>query len=172
MIPAIYRIITIQYAKKFIGIKETYGQLGFNSPEFQEKMKSVKWLPGQDWCAYFVKLIWTDIYKKDAEKLDKILSGATQQTWNNALNDQTGTVKVIKAGEGKPKVGDIAIWRRRSKPAYGHAGLIINVKPDLFKTVEGNTNEEGSPTGYIITEKERSYLGTSTLELLGFIRKA
>jgi hypothetical protein len=165
------------YAEKFIGLTEKAGNSGFNDPFIEEKMEKFGWKSGQPWCAYFVKLIWLDVFEgtKDYNIINDIITGSTQETWANAINDKTDTVKVIR--NKKPKVGDIAIWQKYSggRPSnYGHAAIVTGKNNNEFVTVEGNTtdNIKNTREGYIVYRKKHTYNYDENhgLRLKGFIR--
>ena len=165
----------IYYAKKFIGYTEISGNLGFNNPEFQQKMIDAGWKKGEPWCMYFAKVIWMDKYKKYSETLGKLLTGGTQLTYSNFINYKGSEFKVNKS----PSVGDIAIWQTYVGGVpqnRGHAGIVTKVLGDEFKTIEGNTNEGGSREGYVVAEKTRSLskeiAQNNGLRIKGFIHKA
>lgn len=159
-------------AGSFEGMKETANNSGFANKAFQKMMSEVGWRSGESWCMYFAKMVWMRVYKADADKLDRILTGSTQGTWQNAVNDNGKTVTTTK----EPKVGDIVIWQNYSggKGSWtGHAGIVTKVYSDGFNTIEGNTSEAGSREGTTVLEKERKFAWNVNdgLRLKGFIRK-
>ena len=171
------------YAKQFLGLKEISGNIGFEDPEFQSKMEKVGWSKGDAWCVYFVKVIWVNEFKGISDLLQKLITGNSQDTWNNFLDDKSGLFKLTET----PKINDIVIWRRIGKDGKflyrGHAGIVTKVRGNKFWTIEGNTtsgkdsDSRGSITseGYIIAEKEhdlREFYNNkpNSLKLKGFIR--
>jgi len=169
-----YRAKASAIAKKWINVGENGVNASFTNSVFQAMMKSVGWKSGEAWCMYLAKAVHVDAFKNEYSNINKILTGSTQTSWNNAKNDTTGTYKVITSG--KPQKGDIAIWQNTSNPSTGHAGIVIGRSGETFKTVDGNTNLAGSSEGDKVLIKERPLaygekISGSNLKLLGFIRK-
>ena len=42
---------------------------------------------------------------------------------------------------------------------YAHTGIVVQAGPDTFKTIEGNTNDDGSAEGYEVCARVRGYTG-------------
>jgi peptidoglycan hydrolase-like protein with peptidoglycan-binding domain len=42
---------------------------------------------------------------------------------------------------------------------YAHTGIVVQAGPDTFKTIEGNTNDDGSAEGYEVCARVRGYAG-------------
>lgn len=167
-----YRKRVALRAKDYTGIKETANNSGFQNKAFEEMMKSVGWKSSDAWCMYFAKMVWLNVYKKDADVLRTILTGSTIQSYNNAVNDGNKNVIVSK----EPKTGDIVIWQNYSNgsaKSTGHAGIVIKKGINTFTTIEGNTSEQGAREGTTVLLKERKYNWNENngLRLLGFIRK-
>jgi len=40
---------------------------------------------------------------------------------------------------------------------YGHTGIVVDADGDTFKTIEGNTNDDGSFEGYEVCARVRGY---------------
>lgn len=169
-----YRARAGVFAQKFVGIGEFGANKGFTDSVFQSMMKHVGWKGGEAWCMYFAKAVHYETFKNDQDKIMRILNGSTQRSWQNVLNDASGTYRAVTSG--RPRKGDIAIWQNSSNRSLGHAGVVIRSGRDKFVTVEGNTNLAGSREGDRILEKERPLtygkaIPGSNLVLLGFIRK-
>lgn len=49
--------------------------------------------------------------------------------------------------------------RRRSSDGWEHTGLVIEFADKIFKTIEGNTNDDGSANGYEVLMQVHSYPG-------------
>jgi hypothetical protein len=153
-----------------VGQEEIRGNLGFKEERFQELMEAMGWEKGQAWCAYFGELVWKLAYSRQnglfVSRLDKLFSASAVTTFKNFK----------KAGwpvhTGKnPKPGSLVVWqtyKNGKKYWTGHVGIYVE-KP--FRTIEGNTNNDGSREGYKVAEKTRTfnYGSKSGLVLLGFI---
>ncbi len=46
---------------------------------------------------------------------------------------------------------------RRTPTDWVHTGIVIDVEDDVFHTIEGNTNDEGSREGYEVCKRIRGY---------------
>jgi hypothetical protein len=147
--------IIVETAKSYIGQEEILGNLGFKNSDFENKMKSVGWQKTQAWCSYFTELIWKQAYgkinKQDIIKeLNLLFDGSAVKTYNNFKN------KFIVSKE--PIDGSIVIWQHysNSEPGWtGHAGIVVDILDNSIKTIEGNTNNDGSREGYMVCEKIR-----------------
>ncbi|UCD07711.1 MAG: CHAP domain-containing protein [Candidatus Aenigmatarchaeota archaeon] len=161
----------VKTANSFIGQEEIKGNLGFKDEDFQDMMEAVGWKRTEAWCAFFVELVWKLAFVQDQAKvreLGMIMSGGAVATYNGFK----------KAGYGistTPEPGDIVIWQKykQGKPHWsGHAGIVTEVTPGGFVSVEGNTNDAGGREGYIVAEKKRklNLTTTSGLRIKGFIK--
>jgi hypothetical protein len=169
----------ILHAKKYLGILEKGDNVGWNDPKFEEKLKNVGWKPGYQWCVYFVKAMWNDVYpflkKKthNGQILLDYISGLSQLTYSNfiKLSKETTIFKVSAI----PRPGDIVVWQNFKNgvgQTTGHVGLVTKVKGDEFSTIEGNTSELGK-SEETVSRKNHS-LGemapkNNGLKLKGFI---
>ena len=153
-------------------MEEIPGNMGFKDEDFEDNMIAVGWEKTQAWCAYFTELVWKLAYtERDStfiNKLDVLFNAGAMATWNNFrkskefINDQ------------EPSPGCVVIWQhyKDGKPTWmGHAGIVIEVDLNYFKTVEGNTSKAGSREGLIVGLNKRNYnfSGKNGLVLKGFI---
>lgn len=130
------------FAKRFIGTEEIGNNQGFFSYSFQNLMQKAGWKPGNQWCGFFAKMVYTNSLKpKHKELAKKIMNGSTQLTLKNFKNDNSGLFKV----SDKPKKGGLVIWQSIKDNSRGHIGIINKTfKNKGFQTIEGNTNIGGS----------------------------
>lgn len=174
-----YRLRLAWFAKKFEGIKEIKGNMGFTDETLSKMITEVGFKPGEAWCAYFVKAVYKKIYPNN-KNIEKILSASTYVTWDNAKNDKTGTFSVHEK-DSNPKKGDIVIWEMWSggNRIGGHTGIVIKGRHknkqgiDVFSTIEGNTSYTGNPAeGEGVLEKEHQFTWDEpSWKLKGFIRR-
>ena len=165
------------FASKWLGVNEIGNNQAFGNEAFQTMMSQVGWHSSDSWCMYFAKAVHYNVFKNnptEQAKIDKVLGGNTQQSFNNATNDSTGTYTTIKSGS--PKVGDIAIFRHSNTPSQGHAAVVVKVNSNgTMDTIEGNTSDTNISNGEFVAKKNRtSEIGKSIggdLLLRGFIRK-
>jgi hypothetical protein len=47
--------------------------------------------------------------------------------------------------------------RRKTATDWTHTGIVIDVGPDSFKSIEGNTNDEGIRNGFEVCMHSRGY---------------
>ncbi len=47
--------------------------------------------------------------------------------------------------------------KRRTVNDWDHVGIVLSTEDDLFHTIEGNTNDEGSREGYEVCQRIRGY---------------
>ena len=143
-------------AKKYVGMTEIKGNLGWKDEAFEEKMIATGWGETQAWCAYFTELVWSEVYDVIglAKDLDKYFSGSARRTlskFSKSEDWETGTV---------PVPGAVAIWKlvKGGKDKWqGHAGIVVEVHDSYMDTVEGNTNSGGSREGDVVALKARKY---------------
>ncbi len=169
-----YRLRAATFAKKWVGINENGFNASFSNQVFEAMLKKAGWKSGEAWCMYFAKAVHYDSFPKDRDKINTLLNGSTQRSWDNVKKDKSNTYKAITSGS--PKIGDIAIWQNVNDRSKGHAGVVIKSGINDFQTVEGNTNAIGSREGDKVAIKVRPLqygkaVGNSNLALLGFIRK-
>ena len=44
-------------------------------------------------------------------------------------------------------------------PKYAHTGIVVQADADTFKSIEGNTNDEGSAEGFEVCSRVHGYQG-------------
>jgi hypothetical protein len=167
-------------AKSFKGVEEIGNNQSFSDETLKEMLKDSGWKSGEAWCMYYAKAIYKKALPKLADQIQKDLSGSTQGTWNNINSGNSPIFETVTSG--KPKVGDIVIWRRLNDSSKGHAGIVIRPNSSMFSngftTVEGNTNYDPSFQGegdlVDTLQHELKYNQPNntykSLKLLGFIR--
>jgi hypothetical protein len=109
---------------------------------------------GQPWCAGFVSYI----IKQAAEllKVEPPIKGSVScaELAAQALAadlDFIGTTGPIPAG---------SIMLVRGGPhGHNHTGIVTASSAETFETIEGNTNDLGSPEGFEVCKRIRSYTG-------------
>lgn len=165
-IPNIMPLVDI--ARKFLGQQENPGNKGFKDPAFDKLMRDVGQRDGEAWCAYFAEMVAKQALPSKFSDLDKYFSGSAVQTFKN-FKEANYPIHV------KPEVGDLVIFQnyKNGKPQWsGHAGIVSVVVGDkVFKSIEGNTNNDGSREGYEVAEKLRKIeIKKNGLNVLGFVK--
>lgn len=158
----------VNIAKKYLGQQEKSGNMGFKDPSFDKLMKDVGHREGEPWCCYFTEMVAKQAYPSNFDDLDKYFSGSTIQTFSN-FKAAGYTIHI------NPEVGDLVIfqnYKNGKKQWSGHAGIVSSiVGPKVFKSIEGNTNNEGGREGYMVAEKLRKMVTVKTgLNILGFVK--
>ncbi len=165
----------VKEALKWDSIQEIPGNQGWENQEFEKIMKEVGWEEGQAWCAFFVKMVYYKIYigTSYGPQILSDFTGSATQTFRNCQNDPRWDTATKN-----PVPGSVVIWRKwhNGRPDWrGHAGIIIEAGAGQigshFKSLEGNTNEEGGRIGKEVAIKTRmnNHGQTDGLVVEGFI---
>ena len=112
--------------------------------------------PEWPWCAGFVSFI----VKQACRTLDVARSSETSVSCD-VLAGQA-TQKEIFVSE--PKAKDRSLLTpgslflvRRTETDWTHTGIVLKADNDVFYTIEGNTNDDGSREGYEVCRRIRGY---------------
>jgi hypothetical protein len=58
----------------------------------------------------------------------------------------------------RDKAGPGSFFLVRNAPTdWTHTGIVVNASDETFKTIEGNTNDDGSREGYEVCARTRGY---------------
>jgi hypothetical protein len=160
----------IQVAKSYVGQTEKPGNSGFVDPAFEKKMIANGWQKGWAWCVFQAKLIWKDAYSVInplmVQELDKLFTPSAVLTFQKFKKSASWQVSAV------PVAGALVFWEH-GNTGTGHAAVVIQVNADgTFKTVEGNTNSDGSREGVATEIKSRKVNKTfskTDLNVLGFV---
>lgn len=167
--------LILQHAQNYIGIEEIAGNQGWHDENFENKIQElVGWKKGEAWCAYFAALIWREVYRQinmDIDQdLESLFSPSAVQTWKNFHESPRWQTSKY------PVKGSVVIWQTRKKGKWhwtGHAGILSYSITDVFvRTIEGNTDKQGTRTGGMVTDKRRkkNFGAENGLIMLGFIQ--
>lgn len=151
----------VEFAMKYNGIEEIPGNMGWENELFEEMMHSAGWEEGQAWCMFLVKGIYLRIFENVNERvynqIKQNFTGSATETYENVrkLTDWHTTTKY-------PTVGGVVIWRKWNNGVRdwrGHAGIPVNAGNggygNMFRSIEGNTNDDGSRVGKEVAIKDR-----------------
>lgn len=155
----------IAAAKKYVGIKETGNNDGWNNATFEAKMKSAGWYQGAKWCNFFVKMLVLELAKgKASEFFKQALTGSTQQTWKN-FQTPSKYHEVLKS----PCKGALIIYQRKSDPSHGHIEIFVSKGQNGgYYVISGNSNAKGGGQGVVY--KERTATEMDGYKILGYIK--
>ena len=138
---------TLEIALSQEGVSEK--PKGSNSgPEVSGYLKSVGLIGAYPWCMSFVYWCVQQAADDLGIKNPLVRTGGVMRQWNET------TCRKIPIQSSAIKPGDIFIMRFPG--GLGHTGFIVEVKGSLVKTIEGNTNDDGSREGYEVAIRERS----------------
>lgn len=134
---------TLLIAKSQIGVQEIPKNSN-SGPDVKKYLKSVGLSEGYPWCMAFV--FWC--VKQSA--LKTAIKNPLKKT--GGVIDQYNSCPKIR--QALPKPGDIFIMDYGK--GIGHTGFVTKVLANgSVKTIEGNTNDDGSREGYEVCERTR-----------------
>lgn len=124
---------------------------GFVNASFEAMIKSVGWQGGQAWCAYYVKLVFMQMYSFDRVWLSKNISGLAMGNLVTIENlNKQGDRRYVASRSNDVQIGDVFCMQYPS--GGGHTGIvteILSASGNGFKvkTIEGNTGASGTREG-------------------------
>jgi hypothetical protein len=125
---------------------------GFVDASFETMMKVVGWKGSLPWCAYYVKLVYMQLYSFDRDWLSKNIGGGAIDNLNIVSNlNKKGDKRYLAIfNDDQPLVGDVFC---SGVSGNGHTGIIVEVlgqsgKGWNVKTIEGNTSDKAVREGY------------------------
>lgn len=119
------------------------------------------------WCLGFVQTVLDIAYSKlNKQYTDFYLNTLSCDFFaNQALNDQLLIRnEVLKNNASLMKKGDMFLIRKGNNPNdWKHVGIITQIidHDDTIKTIEGNSNNDGSNNGYGVVARERNFRNSS-----------
>lgn len=105
---------------------------------------------GQPWCAGFV----TFVLGQAAQAM-----GTTMPIAGSVSCDQLAAQAKranLLVGQDDARPGAIFLVRKTDTD-WIHTGFVVEKKPEFFRTIEGNTNDDGVREGYEVASLTRSY---------------
>lgn len=132
-------------AKTQADIKEDGNNAG---PEVKRYLKLVGLKEGNPWCMAFVYWCVDQAAQKMGIANPLVMTGGVMRQWN-----ETTCRKAPARSAGAVQPGDIFIMDFGG--GTGHTGFVVEIKGSIVKTIEGNTNDEGSREGYEVCYRER-----------------
>jgi hypothetical protein len=107
------------------------------------------------WCAGFVSYIFGQACR-DLEKARPLVSS---QSCDDLANDAKAK-DIFFPGTNRPRTQPGPGWvfvRRKTANDWNHTGLIVAADQSVFRTIEGNTNDEQSREGHEVCALTHSY---------------
>lgn len=124
-------------------------------PAVESYLKSVGLGKGYSWCMAFVYWCVKEAAKQLNTASPLVKTAGVLRQWNEVAPN----MKYVK-----PNVGDIFIMDYGK--GQGHTGFVVELLPNgNLKTIEGNTNDEGSREGYEVCYRTRKQS-----QIKGYIR--
>jgi len=134
----------IAAAKTYIGQQEIQPNAGFKDASFLAKMVARGWEAPQPWCGYFAKQCWVDAYADNAAYLSEVKKLSNGGALTTLADWKASHPQLISK---TPVPGAVVIFEEGNGPS-GHVGIVTGVNGNLYTTIEGNTNNDGSREGY------------------------
>lgn len=119
---------------------------------YMNKHEGVAW----PWCAGFVCFIM----KQACYSLDvrTPITSSFSCDYLAASAKENGLFLKQPAASDRNKIKKGFIFlNRRTDTDWVHTGIVLKTDTDVFHTIEGNTNDEGSREGYEVCERMRAY---------------
>ncbi len=147
-------------AEACVGIVESGGNN--NGPLVRLIQSTIGGPEREPWCAAFVQSCLAYAELKTGQRSPIFATEHVQTMWN-----ETPTVMRVKTS---PLKYAIIVWRH-GDTSSGHTGIVIEAAlPKWFKSVEGNTNGDGSRDGDGVYYKHRDWIRNGSLIKLGFLK--
>ena len=112
---------------------------------------------GISWCAIFVGWILCRAYALKDKTALRVALGFDSPFFVDSARDWLAQAKREKMPTDQPAPGDLFVLLNGSGLAH-HIGFVVSAPDDdgRFRTIEGNTNEGGSPNGDGVYLRERN----------------
>lgn len=127
--------MVIDEAQKYLGVVEVPA-LSNRGTEIDYWLKECKVSLGNPWCAAFA----TNVIRQALGRASPIYINASVQR----VVDWAKSLATIGLWQDKPEKGDLFVLYFASLQRFGHVGLVTAVEGNTFKTIEGNSNSNGS----------------------------
>ena len=121
-------------------------------------------LEGKDilWCMGFVQTLLDQTASAFGRQFTAIMPrslSCDEVALAGRASGRLTTNTAVRQSPGVAKSGDIFLLRRtrNGQPDWHHAGLITAVHTDVFETIEGNTNTNGSDNGVGVFARNRNF---------------
>jgi len=146
-------ILALHIAATQKGVKEVGNNWG---PTVKLYLKAAGVFSPAPWCAAFVT--WCLKAAGYTQKFPKY--PASTAWWVKFAKENKIFVR-------NPRRGDLFVWNIKGA---GHIGFVAEVNGQYVRTIEGNTNDDGSREGYEVCERTRAINSIVSKDNGGFIR--
>ena len=108
------------------------------------------------WCAGFVCFCLKQACDSLGQKMPLVASFSCDSLAASAK--QVGRFLKQPAAAARARIGPGSIFlNRRTATDWTHTGIVVRAEADVFQTIEGNTNDDGSREGYEVCAQTRAY---------------
>lgn len=108
---------------------------------------------GQPWCAGFVSFVLSQAAA--AARVPMPIAGSVSC---DELAAQARAKDILVTEDHRAALrGGVIFLVRRTPTDWTHTGFVAEARPDLFTTIEGNTNDDGEREGYEVCKLSRGY---------------
>jgi len=135
----------VAWARSKVGIEEN--PRGSNSGQALESMlKETNFTPGNAWCMFFCEAVLKAVFHPTEAIPAWIVH-------TGSCADQAHKAMLLGRTSEWPATGCIVLFRGGPR-GFHHAGIVSEVTSSgtSFRSVEGNTNSDGSVEGYAVCE--------------------
>jgi len=108
------------------------------------------------WCAGFVSFVLKQACATLEARTPITLSFSCDSLAASAKQKGLFVAQPDAPNRGAIPPGSVFL-NRRTATDWTHTGLVLETGPDVFHTIEGNTNDEGSREGYEVCARVRGY---------------
>lgn len=108
---------------------------------------------GQPWCAGFVSFVLAQGAAAARVPMPIASSVSCDEL---AAQARAKNILVAEGNRDGLRAGAIFLVRR-TPTDWTHTGFVAEARPDLFTTIEGNTNDDGEREGYEVCRLSRGY---------------
>ncbi len=114
--------------------------------------------PEWPWCAGFASFILTQACTTMSLPVPVTPSVSCDSLAASAKQNGRFVAEVELTDRARLTPGSLFLNRRTSTD-WVHTGVIVDAQPEVFETIEGNTNDDGSREGYEVCRRVRGYTG-------------
>jgi hypothetical protein len=150
----------LRLMRDHVGERESHGPN--RSPSIDAMCKRGGVALGSPYCLLGATCVLDDACKELGLKNPVKVHAGTQNWWGNVP---------MKYRRGSAKEGFIGIYQKRKDQSKGHAVVVVSDE-DIdheYKTIEFNTNGEGSRNGDGVYARARKVGGDANLSVRGFV---
>jgi len=142
-------------ATAFVGVQENAGHTNHGA-------QVIDWLtragasPGDPWCMAFAYCIFVDAGYTSANGVTLMIRTASCQAQADHAR-AAGLLVSADAARTRLKAGWVMLQWDSQLGRYAHTGIVRSYDPatGIFRSVEGNTNQDGSREGYEVAIQTR-----------------